>query len=133
MDGGRKMRTSPIDQPSRKKDCLNFEFIHRFLYYGNQIRRIQDNNHLGIYWCVFADADTSSGRVIDFDKLEGPQNDKLRKLTILDEPRFPTFLKESDTKTGLTGPALVIKPGVLKQGWTYIIELKVSNTGTTKS
>ena len=65
----------------------------------------------------------------DFDKLEGPQNDKLRRLTILDEPRFPTFLKGSDTKTGLTGPSLVIKPGVLKQGWTYIIEVKVFDTG----
>ena len=71
----------------------------------------------------------SSGRVLDFDKLEGPLSGRRPQMTILDDPKLPVFLKESDTKTGLTGPALVIKPGVLKQGWSYIVDLKVSNTG----
>ena len=73
--------------------------------------------------------DSGSGRVLDFDKLEGPETNRRPHLTILDGPKFPIILEESDTKTGLSGPALVIKPGVLKQGWTYIVELKIWNTG----
>ena len=76
--------------------------------------------------------DPGSGRVIDFDKLEGPETNRRPHLTILDEPKFPIILEESDTKTGLSGPALVIKPGVLKQGWTYIVELKIRNKGMVK-
>ena len=83
-------------------------------------------------WLIFYLTDAGSGRVLDFDKLEGPETNRRPHLTILDEPKFPIILEESDTKTGLLGPALVIKPGVLKQGWTYIVELKIRNKGMVK-
>lgn len=54
---------------------------------------------------------------------------KKKKVTILDKPMIMVFIDEERTKTGLHKESLVIKPGVLGQGLTYFVGVKVTDEG----
>ncbi|XP_052802584.1 uncharacterized protein LOC128232845 isoform X2 [Mya arenaria] len=69
----------------------------------------------------------SGGSTDSLDKLVGSRKDIRRRLTILDKPLTTRlYLPPGRTRTGLHSESLVIKPGFLRQGLTYIIGVKVT-------
>ena len=69
------------------------------------------------------------GSGLHLDKLEGSRRDNLRQRSILEMPMRRSYLPKEKTRTGLEGESLVIKPGFLKQGLTYFLEVKVTDEG----
>ncbi|XP_053374214.1 polycystin-1-like [Mercenaria mercenaria] len=72
--------------------------------------------------------DSGSGTIF-LDKLVGSREDNLRQRSILELPMIRVNLPEEQTRTGLNGESLVIKPGFLKQGLTYFLEVRVTDEG----
>jgi hypothetical protein len=69
------------------------------------------------------------GSGLFLDKLEGSRKDNLRQRSILEMPMIRYYLPKEKTRTGLDGESLVIKPGFLKQGLTYFLQVKVTDEG----
>lgn len=59
----------------------------------------------------------------------GSHKDISRKQSILELPMVRVNLPDEQTRTGLDTESLVIKPGFLRQGLTYFLEVKVTNEG----
>ncbi|KAL4222250.1 Polycystic kidney disease [Mactra antiquata] len=70
--------------------------------------------------------DLGSG-VSGLDKLRGWKIDRRRQLSQLELPMITMKLPIEQTSTGLDEQSLVIKPGVLKQGLTYFVDVIVKD------
>ena len=102
--------------------CLHTAFyrsLHIYLLY-----------YTAMWSYLFTVAPSGSGSVLDnLDKLEGKGKNRHHKFTILDQPMAFQFIDGDQTKTGLNSESLVIKPGVLRQGLTYFVGVKVVDEG----
>lgn len=75
------------------------------------------------------DSEETGSGIPFLDKLVGSRKNISRKQSILELPMVRVNLPDEQTRTGLDTGSLVIKPGFLKQGLTYFLEVKVSNEG----
>ncbi len=87
---------------------------------------------MGYFGCVIADnsmgGDTGTqggGKTFVYDEIQ----QSVINPHVIHMLRYPTNIKEDQTTTGLHQRAIVIKQGVLKQGQTYIAEVKVTRKG----
>ncbi|XP_060560495.1 polycystin-1-related protein-like isoform X2 [Ruditapes philippinarum] len=99
--GGRQYSYIPVEEPGSKRKV-----------YPNPLDEPENED---------------GGSGLFLDKLEGSRKYNLRQRSILEMPMIRYYLPKEKTRTGLDGESLVIKPGFLKQGLTYFLQVKVTD------